>query len=157
MNAPTLHSDPQRIIHKVRWTLQEDLRLLAAVNRVGHSNWRIVSEAMCGRTGKQCRERWLNHLSPFVNHETWTPQEDLILMQSQNVSGNSWASIAQLLPGRSASNVKNRWAYLCRREGEDQRTVVEPVMREIRFPVLEGIPAMESESQGERSDWGSKG
>ena len=27
------------------------------------------------RTGKQCRERWYNHLSPTVNKQPWTQQE----------------------------------------------------------------------------------
>jgi hypothetical protein len=157
----TLHSNSPSIIHKVRWTPQEDHRLIQAVQNVGRSNWRIVADALSGRTGKQCRERWLNHLAPSVIRETWTPREDAILLESQKVKGNSWASIAQFLPGRSPSHVKNRWAYLCRREGPQYEgpvmsRIAESVTREIRFPVLESLQTIETEWNGEQNEWGSK-
>jgi myb proto-oncogene protein len=29
-----------------------------------------------GRIGKQCRERWHNHLDPNIKKDKWNPEED---------------------------------------------------------------------------------
>ncbi len=29
------------------------------------------------RSGKQCRERWHNHLDPNINKDTWTDEEGI--------------------------------------------------------------------------------
>lgn len=36
-----------------------------------------------GRLGKQCRERWCNHLDPSVKKTKWTPHEDEVLFNAQ--------------------------------------------------------------------------
>ena len=77
-------------------------------------NWSLVCQTVPGRSGKQCRERWINQLCPALNKDNWTPQEDAILIQQQRIHGNFWTKIAQFLPGRSANNVKNRWGWLSR-------------------------------------------
>ena len=61
------------------------------------------------RNGKQCRERWFNHLNPTLKHGPWTKEEDYQLIQCQSKLGNSWTKIATYLPGRSENDVKNRW------------------------------------------------
>ena len=43
------------------------------------------------RQGKQCRERWINFLSPDIKREPWTPKEDLMLLEKQKAIGNQWA------------------------------------------------------------------
>lgn len=43
------------------WTPQEDERL-RHLARMRPENWNVIAESLPGRTGKQCRERWLNHL-----------------------------------------------------------------------------------------------
>ena len=53
------------------------------------------------RTGKQCRERFKNNLSPKLNKGDWTPAEDRIVIEMTKVLGNHWTRIANLLPGRS--------------------------------------------------------
>lgn len=50
-----------------RWTPEEHDRLAYLVNKWGsEKNWAKVAEEMPGRTGKQCRERWLNHMKPGI-------------------------------------------------------------------------------------------
>jgi hypothetical protein len=97
---------------KVRWSAEEDQSLEAAVSQHGTSNWGIIAASLPGRTGKQCRERWTNQLSPSLTRETWTPQEDTLLIHQQKMYGNAWSKIAQSLPGRSGNAIKNRWCYL---------------------------------------------
>lgn len=50
-----------------RWTQEEHERLAYLVDKWGcEKNWAKVAEEMPGRTGKQCRERWLNHMKPGI-------------------------------------------------------------------------------------------
>lgn len=110
-------------ILKKPWTNEEDDRLRACVELNGTSNWSIVAEAMCDRSGKQCRERWHNHLTPTVNKGAWTEEEDRIIIAMQEKIGNQWAKITKLLPGRSDNAVKNRYHMAMRarhREAKDQ-------------------------------------
>jgi hypothetical protein len=101
---------------KHKWSPEEDARLESVVATYGSSNWRNVALLLPGRSGKQCRERWLVHMAPDNLNEDWTPQEDVIHVSKQGEFGNHWAKIKAFLPGRSLVSVKNRWNWLCRRD-----------------------------------------
>ena len=50
-----------RVLH--RWSADEHARLGVLIGKWGTDrNWALIAEGMHGRTGKQCRERWLNHM-----------------------------------------------------------------------------------------------
>ena len=53
-----------------------------------------------GRNGKQCRERYQNHLKQGITKEKWTEAEEEKLLQLHEQHGNRWALISRLLPGR---------------------------------------------------------
>jgi hypothetical protein len=111
---PDFRLNLPNVVKKSKWTEEEDRQLAESVSMHGMGNWTLVAQLIPGRNGKQCRERWIHQICPSLNKENWTPREDAILIQQQRLHGNSWAKIAQFLPGRSSNNIKNRWSWLSR-------------------------------------------
>ncbi|KAH0786444.1 Myb-like DNA-binding domain containing protein [Histomonas meleagridis] len=62
-----------------------------------------------GRTGKQCRERWVSCLQPNIKKYPWVQEEDELLMKRVGEMGKKWVQIGKFFPHRSANNIKNRW------------------------------------------------
>ena len=48
------------------WLLTEDNELRELIDQHGTGNWTNIAEFLPGRSGKQCRERWHNHLNPGI-------------------------------------------------------------------------------------------
>ena len=87
---------------KRAWTDEEDAELLATVAKLGPQRWSLISSHLKGRVGKQCRERWFNHLCPEVKKGEWTPEEDELITIGVKELGTKWSEIVKRLPARPA-------------------------------------------------------
>lgn len=69
------------------------------------------------RAGKQCRERWNNHLDPNVSRGPWCDKEDMDLMRLIQEKGKKWSEISKCIPtSRTENAVKNRFNSLIKKE-----------------------------------------
>ncbi|TYZ57126.1 hypothetical protein PybrP1_007174, partial [[Pythium] brassicae (nom. inval.)] len=107
--------DPAVVKGKGSWSAAEDALLALKVATLG-PKWTQISRLLPGRVGKQCRERYLNHLDPSINKTPWTLEEDARLADACEKHGRRWSLIMTQFPGRSENAVKNRCYALARRK-----------------------------------------
>ena len=102
------------------WTSAEDRELIQIVKSQGDPiKWSKVAEVMLDRTGKQCRERYVNHLNPNLKNSDWSPHEDATIFYLYTTKGSQWAKMSKVIPGRTDNGIKNRFHNLKRQLERD--------------------------------------
>ncbi|KAH9326358.1 hypothetical protein KI387_006536, partial [Taxus chinensis] len=61
------------------------------------------------RSGRSCRRRWVNYLSPNLKRTKFTTDEERLIIELHARWGNRWSRIAQSLPGRTDGSIQNYW------------------------------------------------
>ncbi|CAJ1942514.1 unnamed protein product [Cylindrotheca closterium] len=142
------------------WTKEEDALLLNIVQSMRMPmKWSVVAQSLPDRTGKQCRERYVNHLNPRLKVTDWTPLEDATIFHLYNTIGSHWAKMSKMIPGRTDNGIKNRFHNLRRQlEREDEHRLRLSTARdfpeEIRLDRIRDFP---KELRGKAADlWDMK-
>ena len=100
---------------------EEDSKLKRIVSRFGTNDWAKVASRMKTRNPRQCKERWTTYLSPTINKEPWTTEEDNLLIIKYNEFGPKWSTISQFFNGRPDNCIKNHWNAIVRRRERDMK------------------------------------
>jgi DNA-binding NarL/FixJ family response regulator len=90
----------------------------------------LIAEHLPGRIGKQCRERWHNHLNPKIKKICWSKEEEWILYLMHRGNGNKWAEIAKVLEGRTDNTIKNHWNSSMKKKLYDMSKALELYVKE---------------------------
>jgi DNA-binding NarL/FixJ family response regulator len=104
--------------------------VLNLVEKNGPQKWTLIAENLPGRIGKQCRERWHNHLNPKIKKISWSKEEEWILYIMHRGNGNKWAEIAKVLEGRTDNTIKNHWNSSMKKKLHDMCKAIEQYVRE---------------------------
>ena len=75
------------------WGPEEDEHLRQLVDQYGIKSWAAIATNLTNRNGKQCRERWRNHLRPQLNKGDWSVQEDIDIWEHVQEMGTKWAQV----------------------------------------------------------------
>jgi hypothetical protein len=129
MDAKDPAGHPRAHRTKQKFTADEDRVISLMVESHGPQKWRLVAEKLHGRTARQCRERWVNYLSPSVTTAPWTAAEDALLREQVSGIGPLWSRIARLFEGRTDVLLKHRYLKLMRQDLKAARKSAKKALR----------------------------
>ena len=137
---------------KVKFTEEEDTKLLQLVIQNGTKDWIHISQLMETRNPRQCRERWNNYVNPALRTDPWSAEEDMLLDQKFAEFGPRWNKICKFFRNRSDNSIRNRWMMIARHRAKHQKSPMspapaprpEPVAPLVVMPVLNETRVVET-------------
>ncbi|CAD8092824.1 unnamed protein product [Paramecium primaurelia] len=91
-----------------KWTPEEDEKV-KRLTKEYKFDWKVIARFLSNRTGRQIRERYINHLDPNITTKAWSQQEDLKIWTLYKKIGSRWSEMAKKLKGRPENMIKNRF------------------------------------------------
>eukprot|EP00531_Pseudo-nitzschia_arenysensis_P003990 CAMPEP_0116135050 /NCGR_PEP_ID=MMETSP0329-20121206/10984_1 /TAXON_ID=697910 /ORGANISM="Pseudo-nitzschia arenysensis, Strain B593" /LENGTH=490 /DNA_ID=CAMNT_0003629825 /DNA_START=315 /DNA_END=1787 /DNA_ORIENTATION=- len=145
-------TNPPVIKGKGSWTAEEDAILREKRRQYGRK-WAKIAAHLPGRQGKQCRERFVNHLDPELKKGEWTDDEEAILIAMHEHHGNRWANISKQLPGRSDNDVKNHWYSTIQRKFQQhgKEKLIAAAMQQVNM--MQSMGTMPSQQPVSQNQW----
>ena len=64
---------------KGKWSKREDRTIIDCI-KMGITKSSAIAERIPGHIGKQCRERWYNHVDPSIKKGKWIKEEDELIV-----------------------------------------------------------------------------
>lgn len=124
-----LMSKPNRTVFKISgsegarivWSREHEAQLRKFVELYQGRNWKKIAEEMQRAFGcpelsaKKCRERWCNCANPDLDKTALTETEELFLLLYHHEYKNKWTLIAQHLPNRNSTKLKNNFSSFVRK------------------------------------------
>lgn len=101
-------------ITRNKFTRDEDQILTELIEVNGLSKGLLMASECLQRTVRQCKERWKLYLSPGIQTDKWTNEEDNMLMAMVKQYGKRWTLICQQFPKRTVVSLRNRYRQLFR-------------------------------------------
>mmetsp|Transcript_18218 Transcript_18218/g.18281 ORF Transcript_18218/g.18281 Transcript_18218/m.18281 type:complete len:161 (-) Transcript_18218:86-568(-) len=131
-------TDEKLVVHRKRWTLEEDRLLNLAIENHGAFSWSYLSKTYFqgSRSGPQLRARYIDIITPERERRDWTNLEDRLIVKAQQELGNQWTKIALRLNNRSGNDVKNRFRALIRyhhKKSDVKQNEIDAEFRNISF------------------------
>ncbi|KAL0488075.1 hypothetical protein AKO1_015261 [Acrasis kona] len=97
----------------VRWTGDENQRLIAAVDKFQMKNWTEIAKLVGTKTQDQCNQHWHRVLNPSISKEKWTAEEEQELNSLVKEYGeSSWKEISKGLKNRTDLQCRHKWIQL---------------------------------------------
>jgi hypothetical protein len=147
---------------KVKFSPEEDARLLDLVAEHGTKDWMTVSALMGNRNARQCRERYKNYLDRALSNTQWTADEDRLLADKVKEFGTRWNKVAVFFTNRSDMALRNRWQMIERRraKGETLDSVESEAVTSFsgdetsapQSPVADVVPVTESRGEAPKTE-----
>ncbi|CAD8162658.1 unnamed protein product [Paramecium octaurelia] len=98
-----------------KWTEEEDKEVLR-LTKIYQFNWKQIANEIPNRTGRQIRERFVNHLDSNIIKTPWTKQEDKKIWEMYQKMGTRWSDMSKKMPGRPENMIKNRFYSFIRKQ-----------------------------------------
>jgi hypothetical protein len=120
------HPQEQQPKKRIHFTPDEDRNIIHLVSIYGTDQWKVIAEFIKNKTPRQCRERFRNYLSPNVQNLAWNVEEISHLMRLVQLYGTKWNILTSYFPGRSQTDLKNKWYSLSKNPKQIEKSEPPP-------------------------------